>query len=275
MTNIKPLFIRYPIPHSNLTLSEKLISLIGFGLARCNVCGKYTLIKVHGENLRETCTCIWCKSTNRQRQIAYVICSVLSSLRDRSLSSLREIKKVPDLTIYNTEARGALNDQLCQNPGYTCSEYFGNGYASGQLVAGVMHQDLMSLSLNDSSVDLVISSDVFEHIPDPYAAHQEVLRILRPGGRHVFTVPFYQTEWLDEQRTALAPDDTLIFLKPPQYHSDPIRSEGALVYQVFSLEMIVKLAKIGFRVNMYHLHSPMLGIWGPNALVFEAIKPAS
>jgi hypothetical protein len=31
---------------------------------------------------------------------------------------------------------------------------------------------------------------VFEHIPRPYQAHAELLRILRPGGTHVFTAPF-------------------------------------------------------------------------------------
>lgn len=31
---------------------------------------------------------------------------------------------------------------------------------------------------------------VLSHIPSPYQAHYEVRRILKPGGSHVFTVPF-------------------------------------------------------------------------------------
>jgi hypothetical protein len=64
-----------------------------------------------------------------------------------------------------------------------------------------------------------------------------------------------------------------IFIKEPLYHGDPIRSEGALVHKIFSLELLVKLGKIGFRTNMYKIYKPSLGIFGPNALVFEAVKP--
>ena len=92
------------------------------------------------------------------------------------------------------------------------------------------------------------------------------------GGRHIFTVPFYQTEFLDEDRTIIDSDGNTVFLKEPIYHGDPIRPEGVLVYKIFSLEMLIKLRKIGFRTNLYHLYSPLHGILGPNAIVFEAIK---
>ena len=37
--------------------------------------------------------------------------------------------------------------------------------------------------------DLVLTSETLEHVPDPRLALRETLRVLRPGGRHVFTVP--------------------------------------------------------------------------------------
>lgn len=135
-----------------------------------------------------------------------------------------------------------------------------------------MHQDLRDLSLENAYVDLVLSADVLEHVPDPYTAHREIHRILQPGGRHIFTVPFHQTEFLDEVRTRIDQSGKLVFEKEPCFHADPLRPEGALVYTIFGLEMLVKLAMIGFRTNLYHLHVPLYGIWGPNAVVFEAIK---
>ncbi len=36
--------------------------------------------------------------------------------------------------------------------------------------------------------------------------------------------------------------------------------------------MLVELRRIGFRPNLYHLYRPALGIVGPNAIVFEAVK---
>src|SRR5690606_25690712 len=40
-----------------------------------------------------------------------------------------------------------------------------------------------------ASTDLVIACDILEHVPDDHAALQEVLRVLRPGGWAIFTVP--------------------------------------------------------------------------------------
>jgi SAM-dependent methyltransferase len=45
------------------------------------------------------------------------------------------------------------------------------------------------LPFPDGAFDEVISIEVFEHSPAPYALLAEVARILRPGGRLVFSVP--------------------------------------------------------------------------------------
>ena len=34
-------------------------------------------------------------------------------------------------------------------------------------------------------------------------------------------------------------------IKEPQYHDDPLNPEGALVYTIFSLQMLVEMRKIG------------------------------
>jgi hypothetical protein len=95
---------------------------------------------------------------------------------------------------------------------------------------------------------------------------------LKYGGRHIFTVPFYQNDFFDEERSVLKDDGQVLHLKPPEYHDDPIRPEGALVYRIFSLEMLCLLRKIGFTTKFYKLYEPIFGILGNNALVFEAVK---
>jgi SAM-dependent methyltransferase len=265
-------FVQYPI-YPCLSWLEKAVLRLNLSWpARCPVCGSLTLITDVGRSLRETCKCARCKSTNRQRQIAYVVCGVVSEMVGRKMVSLKDVAAIDGFVVYNTEAGRQIHDQLSSMKGYICSEYFGERCTSGDMVEGRMHQDLMSLSFDDESIDLVISSDVFEHIPDAYRAHREVYRVLKPGGRHVFTVPFYQTEFLDEQRTLTDIRGNAIFVKEPIYHGDPLRADGSLVYRIFSLEMLVNLGKIGFRTNMYKLYKPSLGILGPNALVFEAAK---
>jgi len=237
------------------------------------VCGSITEFIVQHDNLRETCVCRGCGSFNRQRQIASVILHGQNSEPGGSrFRSLKKLANQTNLFMYNTESRGAIHGVLKLNSRYISSEFFGPTFQSGSFVGGVMHQDLMTLSLATESVALVISSDVFEHIPDPYKAHEQVFRVLRPGGRHVFTVPFYQTECLDEVRSGFDPDGQLTHYKDPIFHGDPLREEGALVFTIFGLEMLVKLAKIGFRTNLWKLRDAGTGIIGPNAIVFEAQK---
>ena len=108
---------------------------------------------------------------------------------------------------------------------------------------------------------------------DPYRAHREVWRVLRPGGRHVFTVPFRETEFLDERRAYVDEHGELVHAREPIFHDDPVRpQQGALVFNIFSLEMLVRLGEIGFDTRMHWLHSPRRGVVGQEATVFEAIK---
>jgi SAM-dependent methyltransferase len=238
----------------------------------CLICGQTSPLRIVDQsNLREDCRCAHCGSFNRQRQLAFIL---LKSLLNR-LPGRESLQNIPDISamIFNTESTGALHQVLlehCEN--YSFSEYFGAEYSSGSYIGPVMHQDLMKLSFLDNSLDVILSSDVFEHIPDPYLAFSEIHRVLKPNGRHIFTVPFHQNYFLDDVR-AVVKDQKISYLADPIYHGDPVRPEkGALVYTIFSLEMLVKLAKLGFNTPMYRLYQPEFGILGNNGLVFESIK---
>ena len=223
-------------------------------------------------NLRETGACTSCGATNRQRQVAWIVAGALSPDPARPVASVAEAVAGGTGIVYNTESAGALHEVLQSRPGYRCSEFIGPDIASGTVVDGIRHEDLQSLSYDDESVDVVVSSDVFEHVPDPYRAHAEVYRVLRPGGRHIFTVPFHGNGFFDEIRARLV-DGTVEHLAPPIYHADPVRpDEGVLVFTIFALEMLLRLREIGFVPYVYKLRSITRGIVGDNAIVFEAVK---
>ncbi|MBU3935345.1 class I SAM-dependent methyltransferase, partial [Patescibacteria group bacterium] len=123
------------------------------------------------------------------------------------------------------------------------------------------------------SFDIVLSSDVFEHIPKPYLAHREVYRILKKHGCHIFTAPFSPNQTKDDNRAFVNKENKIINIKTPIYHLDGIRpKKGALVFNVFGQEMLSKLKKIGFRVSVQTLFKPFRGILGNGAIVFIAQK---
>lgn len=53
--------------------------------------------------------------------------------------------------------------------------------------------DLLCLPVQNESVDSVICTGVLEHVANPGLAVKEIYRILKPGGRVFFEVPFMQT----------------------------------------------------------------------------------
>jgi SAM-dependent methyltransferase len=50
--------------------------------------------------------------------------------------------------------------------------------------------DFQNLHFGDGTFDVVIASDVFEHVRDDAAGYREIFRTLKPGGRLILTVPY-------------------------------------------------------------------------------------
>lgn len=176
-------------------------------------------------------------------------------------------------SIYNVESNGALHRALSKHRNYVCSEYFGPEFVPGQRVRGIRHEDLQRLSFSDGSFDLVLSSDVLEHVPEPYVAHLELLRVLKPGGRHIFTVPYDPGSVSDDVRARLV-NGKIEYLAKPLYHGDPVRpDQGILVWTIFGRGMPERLRDLGYRMQVLTIDEQRLGIVG-NAIVFDAMKPA-
>jgi SAM-dependent methyltransferase len=52
-----------------------------------------------------------------------------------------------------------------------------------------------SLPFHNEQFDLVCAFEIVEHVPDDRALLQEISRVLRPGGRFIFSVPLHMRYW--------------------------------------------------------------------------------
>ena len=48
---------------------------------------------------------------------------------------------------------------------------------------------VLQIPYNDNSFDIVVSSEVIEHVPDPHKALQELFRVLKPKGVLIISTP--------------------------------------------------------------------------------------
>ncbi len=235
----------------------------------CPVCGKNSEVETYGENRRESGKCKECGAWNRQRLMAWALMRVIRRSTGVHVPHLSEGRLASELQVYNAEWFGAIHETLRRLKGYHWSRYAGEEYNSGDVVDGHPHQDLTNTSFDDDQLDIVMTADVLEHIPDPYLAHREIHRVLRPGGVHVFTVPSNLNSPIDDQRAAVI-DDRVVQLSPPSWHGKEVDSN--LVYNVFGLEMIQHLWVLGFSVEFFEVSRPDMGIIGPRSFVFMAEK---
>lgn len=119
--------------------------------------------------------------------------------------------------------------------------------AEGQVPASAKARaevgDALHLPYGDDTFDLVLMSEILEHVPADDAAIAEMVRILKPGGRAAVTVPRY---WPEKVCWALS----------DAYHE----VEGGHVRIYRASELATKLEAAGLRVagtdHAHALHAP-------------------
>jgi SAM-dependent methyltransferase len=117
---------------------------------------------------------------------------------------------------------------------YTRTYYSASDPPGSIRADGARCEDVTRLTFPDNSVDLLISSDVLEHVPDVAAAFRETRRVLRPGGVHLFTVPTVA----ETAKRAEILAGRVRHLLSPEYHSDPLNPEGGiLAFWTFGRDM--------------------------------------
>jgi SAM-dependent methyltransferase len=215
----------------------------------CSVCGFEDTYEVLEKPTRENYCCRRCHASLRYRLQASVLLELYGDTQ-RCLDELVGSSRLASLAIFEPGLIGELRPRLKRVHGYVNS-YFWEGIEPGESLNGVRCENLEALTFSDQSFDLVVTSDIFEHVRHPWVAFAEVFRVLRPGGSHVFTVPFtWPLRAETESRVDTSgPND--IFLVEPVYHGSPVDPAGSLVYTDFGMDLPERLRELGHSTSVH------------------------
>ena len=207
---------------------------------------------------RESLFCRACCSSLRVRGIADVLlrlygsgsCSVAELVRQDRFRRLdvAEINAIGPM--------GALHPFLAQLPRLAFSEYRGPEQR-GQIIDGARNEDICELTYADNSFDLVLSSETLEHVPDFRAALRETRRVLRPGGRHIFTVPIVASRTITQARARITAEGEVIHVLKPLFHGRgaglyryvPVGND-LLTFTEFGMDLVRYIREACFEVEV-------------------------
>lgn len=229
----------------------------GIHAGMCSVCGDRTLFVKTGNWLRDQYICICCLSIPRGRALFHVLREQFPNWRQLAIHESSPVE--PTFSRFASE---------CAN--YLPSHFF-PAIPCGSLHHGFRCEDLARQTFPDASFDMVITQDVLEHLLDPCAAFREIARTLKPGGAHLFTVPWYY--WQDTRVRARQHNGAVEYVETAEYHGNPVDAQGALVVTEWGRDLCDTIyVSSAMTTTSIRIFDPRLGIEGEFVDVFVSRK---
>jgi len=129
---------------------------------------------------------------------------------------------IQTLQILEINEAGSLTKFLAEIPGHTLKIY--------------PELDMMNMQFPDMTFDLVVHSDVLEHIKYPTRGLSECYRVLKPGGYCAFTIPMI-VDRLTVSREGM----------PPSYHGSGDNLSDFIVYTEYGCDVWKQVIQAGFQ----------------------------
>lgn len=203
---------------------------------RCNLCG-WPLLRINRSafGLR----CVRCRSTHIHRALGAVA---------------EHLTLSPDQHVYELSTHGAWHRYVrARFPRATFSDY-DPAVPSGRRIGGVLFQQVETLSFPSAAFDVVSSTEVFEHVADDLAGFRQIHRVLRPGGFHIFTVP-YDPDAPTRERAKLSATGQRIEHLPAEYHRNH-RGQAVFTYRNYGNDLSRRQLECGFASAVtYRVHT--------------------
>lgn len=240
----------------------------------CNVCGHdgamvydypdVRIRKAHGIGLlRETLRCRACGATMRDRQLAHGLLHVIATRLNQIEPDLLSFRQSPrgELSILDSDSFSPLNRVLRGLPGYVHSQFVPGRSNGDTLSDGSVLVNLEDIPFAGGSFDVILTSDVMEHVVDDARAHREIYRCLAPGGTYLCTIPYDPSLW-GHRRLTQSTGTEAYFILDKQVHGDPHASSGIIAHRIYGRQVFEDLKASGYAVRFEQVEQPKHGIFG-------------
>jgi len=237
---------------------------LDFLLGYCKTCDKASKFKIvlnkHDKRIfRGSLVCEFCKLPTRKR----FMLSFLQEFPKKSDSPL-------DVFMYEQVTDFFNSAQKIKNINCIGSEFLGYDKKPGQIIKNIRNEDGMNLSFENNSFDVLVSNDVFEHLPNINKALSEAYRVLKNSGSLLISIPFHAKT----TRRATMEEGKIQHLQQPIYHDNPIaKKEGSLVFYEYGWDFLDFVKTAGFHdVYMLIYYDYFYGYLGMDTYIFVAEK---
>lgn len=197
-------------------------------------------------NIREGQYCVKCRCCARTNQLSEAILQELATRTGNLYTNLNDAFKqhsVQELRIAEINSLGNIHPFLAQSLNLYYSEFLSTH-------PEIRSENLESLSYSDNFFDIVLTSETLEHVPNIDKAFAEIHRVLKPGGKHIFTTPVVWDRPLTRIRASML-NNQVIHHFPPSYHGSKTKNQSDyLVFYEFGVDIVDRCKLAGFEVEL-------------------------
>lgn len=211
---------------------------------------------------RESMYCAFCGSSYRLRSLARAV--MIEFFPGKPQYDLRQAVNegmFNNVDVAEINSSGLLHQFLKDIPDLHYSEF-------GSKDPNIPDENLTKLTYMDNMFDLVLTSDTIEHVPDYRKSLEEIYRVLKPGGKHIFTVPIVFGR--KTKKRVKQDKEKVRYLHPPSYHG--AGQDDYLVWTEFGDDFPKIVEEVGFNVRILFLNYLFPE---DSSCVFVATKPIS
>lgn len=215
----------------------------------CPCCSQDVVFEANNIWLRDSLLCSNCGSIPRERALMVIIQKYYPNWKELSIHES------------SPEMRGTSKKLMAECKDYIGSQFFPNSNF-GEIINGYRNEDLEKQTFEDEIFDIVVTQDVMEHIYSPEKAFSEIARTLKRGGAYIFTVPIINHFNKTEIWAKKAEDGSPIFLRNPEYHSNPVDSKGSPVTMHWGYDIVDYIHKYSnLDSKIEYIYDLSKGIW--------------